>query len=97
MAELPKKIQLASQSRLAEVEALAPRFFREVLEYEYDDVLVTDKSDLRDFADVFGDRNSAVDSMLDRLESHYLIDARQLGNTRIVELLEFLQARGVAG
>ena len=96
MAELPKRIELASQSRLADVEALAPRFFREVLEYEYGDVLVTDESDLRDFADVFGDRDAAVDSMLDRLESHYLIDGRQLGSTRIVELLEFLQARGVA-
>jgi hypothetical protein len=61
MAEFPKRIELASQSRLAEVESLAPRFFREVLEYEYGDVLVTDESDLRDFADVFGDRDAAVE------------------------------------
>lgn len=97
MSNSPKRIELASQSRLAEVESLAPRFFREVVEYEYADVLVTDESDLRDFADVFGDRDAAVESMLDRLESHYLIDARQLGSTRIVALLEFLQARGVIG
>jgi hypothetical protein len=46
---------------------------------------------------VFGNRDAAVDSMLDRLESHYLIDGRKLGSTRIVELLEFLHTRGVVG
>lgn len=93
----PKKIELAVQERLAAVEHLAPRFFHEVLEYEYENCLVTDESDLRDFADVFGEREVQVAAMLDRLEVHYLIDSRAAKSTRIVELLEFLQSRGVTG
>jgi hypothetical protein len=35
--------------------------------------------------------------MLDRLEAHYLIDARVVDSTRVVDLLEFLQSQGVSG
>lgn len=92
-----KKFVLAPQTRLAAVEHLAPRFFREVLGYEFAECLITDESDLHDFADTFGDRNADVESMFDRLEAHYLIDARAAHSTRIVDLLEFLEGRGVTG
>lgn len=97
MSGKPKKIALASQRRLGAVEHLAPRFFHEVLGYEYEDCLVTDESDLHDFADLMGDREAEVAAMLDRLEAHYLIDGRAAKSTRIVNLLEFLESRGVAG
>lgn len=93
----PKRIELAAQRRLAAVEHLVARFFHEVLECDYEDCLVTDESDLRDFADVFGDREAEVAAMLGRLEAHYLIDGRTAKSTRIVDLLEFLQSRGVTG
>lgn len=83
-----------AQHRLGDVEDLAAPFFRDVLDFEYGECLVTDESDLRDLADGLGDRARAVEEMLDRVERHDLIDARVLGSTRIVELLEFLAARG---
>jgi hypothetical protein len=92
-----KKITFAPQDRLAAVEALAPRFFREVVGYEFAECLVTDESDLRDFTDAFGDHNAEVQAMLDRLEVHYLVDGRAAGSTRIIDLLEFLQVHGVTG
>lgn len=91
----PKKIVLASQNRLSAVEELAPRFFAEVLEMDYWECLITDESDLRDFTEFGTDASPAVERMLDRLEAHYLVDARVIGSTRIVQLLEFLQSRGV--
>jgi len=97
MPDHPRKVILGSQKRVAEVDHLADRFFREVLDLEYGECLVTDESDLLDFADLFGDRAAAVESMLDRLEAHYLIDARALGSTRIVELLSFLAEHSVRG
>jgi hypothetical protein len=97
MAGKPRKIELAPQTRLVAVEHLAPRFFHEVLECDYEDCLVTDESDLRDFADVFGHREVEVAAMLDRIEAHYLVDGRAAQSTRIIELLEFLQSRGVNG
>lgn len=80
---------------MAVVEHLAPRFFRAVLGYEYEECLITDESDLRDFVDVFGNHDAEIAAMLDRLEAHYFIDGRELGTTRIVDLLSFLQSRGV--
>lgn len=68
-----------------------------MLELDYEDSLVTDESDLRDFADVFSDHEAAVAAMLDRLEAHYVMDARAANSTRIVGLLEFLESRGVTG
>jgi hypothetical protein len=85
-----EKIEIASQNRLRAVEHLAPRFFQEVLGYDYKECLITDESDLTDFADAFGDRNLEVAVMLDRLEAHYLFDPRGATSTRIVDLLEFL-------
>lgn len=91
----PKKIVIASQERLSVVEELAPRFFAEVLEMDYWECLITDESDLRDFTGLGTDAGPSVERMLDRLEAHYLVDARVIGSTRIVQLLEFLQSRGV--
>lgn len=93
----PKKITFASQNRLSAVEELAPRFFAEVLEMDYWECLITDESDLGDFAEFGTDASPTVERMLDRLEAHYLMDARVIGSTRIVQLLEFLQSRGVTG
>ncbi len=93
----PKKIVFASRDRLSAVEELAPRFFAEVLEIDYGECLITDESDLRDFTEFGSEASPAVDRMLDRLEAHYLVDARIIGSTRIVQLLEFLQSRGVTG
>jgi hypothetical protein len=92
----PKKIELASQSRLEQVEDLAPRFFTEVLDYDYGECLVTDESDLRDFASVVDPIEPQVQEMLARFEAHYFV-AAPTGSTRIVDLLEFLRQRGVTG
>jgi hypothetical protein len=92
-----RQFDLAPQTRLAKVERLTPRFCHEVLQCDSEDCLITDESDLRDVAYVFGDRQDEVAAMLNRLERHYLIDGRLAKSTRIVELLEFLQLRGVAG
>jgi hypothetical protein len=95
MSPKPKRIECAPQSRLQAVEHLAPRFFREVLGWDYEECFVTDESDLYDFADLTGDRSVEVEGMFDRLESHYLMDGRRVNSTRIVDLLEFLAAQGV--
>jgi hypothetical protein len=52
-----KQIVLGPQARLEAVEHLAPRFFREVLEYDYADCLITDESDLLHFT-CAGGKNS---------------------------------------
>lgn len=95
MARIPKQFELASQSRLDAVAGLAPRFFREVVGWDYAEVLVTDESDLADFADTTGERRIEVAEMLDRMATHYRIDGRIVGSTRIVDLLEFLASHGV--
>jgi len=84
------RFELAPQDRMAAVEDLAPRFFREVVGWEYDEVLVSDESDLVDFADVTGDRKQEVQVMLSRFGSTYGLDPRAAKSTRIVDLLEFL-------
>jgi hypothetical protein len=93
--QIVRHVELAPQNRLDAVAHLAPRFFREVVGLDYADVLVTDDSDLRDFADTTGDRSAEVRVMLDRLERHYRVDGRVAGSTRIVALLEFLDASGI--
>jgi hypothetical protein len=90
MNHAPRHFELAQQNRLDAVAHLAPRFFREVVDWDYSDVLVTDESDLRDFADTTGNRDVEVAAMLNRIETHYRIDGRLAGSTRIVALLEFL-------
>ena len=92
-----KRIEFAPQDRLSAVEELAPRFFREVVDYDYEDCMISDESDLCDFTDAFGDREAGVQAMFDRLEAHYLIDGRAAESTGIVDLLEFLRDRGVTG
>lgn len=96
MSDDRNRIVLASQARLEAVEHLATRFFREVVGYDYAECLITDESDLLDFTGASGEKSKAeLEEMSDRLEAHYLIDGRELGSTRIVALLEFLQSRGV--
>src|SRR5438132_10490802 len=90
MADAPRHFELAPRDRLDAVAYLAPRFFREVVGWDRAEVLVTDESDLRDFANTTGNRDLEVATMLDRIETHYRIDGRLAGSTRIVELLEFL-------
>ncbi len=97
MLQSDRHFELASQRRFEAVAHLAPRFFREVIGWDYAEVLVTDESDLRDFADTTGDRDLEVAEMLDRIATHYRIDGRLAGSTRIVELLELLAANGVTG
>ena len=57
-------------------------------------MLVTDESDLRDFADLTGDRSAEFAGMLDRMAAHYSVDARLAKSTRIVDLLEWLASNG---
>jgi len=92
-----RQFERAPQERLAAVSHLAPRFFRDVVGWDYAEVLVTDESDLSDFADVTDDRRAQVSEMLDRMAAHYGVDGRSVGSTRVVELLEFLAARGTQG
>lgn len=100
MPDTPRErnVELASQERLARVEHLAPRFFREVLGWEYDEVLVTDESDLRDFADATApqhERMAEIETFFARMNEEYFVDGRSAGSTRIVDLLELLRAHGV--
>jgi len=93
-----KKIEFAPQDRMTAVEPLAPRFFEEVVGYDYWECLVTDESDLWDFASVVSDdRGAEVDEILDRMDQHYFVESRGVGSTRIVDLLEFLARSGVTG
>ena len=96
MSDQPKKFTLAPQVRLETGEHLAPRFFHEVLNLDYAECLTTDESDLLDYTDSSGDDRVEAEAFLDRFESHYLIDGRGAKSTRIVDLLEFLQSRGVS-
>jgi len=80
----PKEITLAPQDRLATVEHLAPRFFREVLRRDHMEHLVADGSDLYDFAE---DEVNTVETMLDRMRAHYFIDGGEANSTRVRELL----------
>jgi hypothetical protein len=89
-SEERKRFELAPQDRMAGVEDLAPRFFREVVGWEYDEVLVTDESELSDFADVTADRKREVQVMLRRMESTYGLAPTAAKSTRIIDLLEFL-------
>ena len=91
----PRTIELASRDRLKHVEHLAPRFFREILGVDYEECLVTDESDLRDFMASEGSSRDRISVTLDRVESHYFIDCRNVGSTRIVAVLEFLASSGV--
>lgn len=95
MRDIPERFELAPQARLDAVEHLAPRFFREVIGWAYEDCLVTDESDLYDFTDLTGDQVAEAARMLDRMEAYYAIDGRAANSTRIVELLQLLSQRGV--
>ena len=94
MPEKTRRFESAPQDRLEGVGHLAPRFFRDVVGWDYGEVLVTDESDLRDFADLTGDRNAEVAGMLDRMAAHYSVDGRLAKSTLIVDLLEFLASNG---
>ena len=92
-----KRITFAPQNRLSQIENLAPRFFQEVLGRDYTECLITDESHLSDFANTFAGRAAAaaeVEAFFVALDAHYHIDGRSVG-TGIVDLLEFLNSRGV--
>ena len=97
MVHMPRHFELAARNRLDAVARLAPRFFREVVGWDYAEVLVTDESDLRDFADTTGNRDSQIAAMLDRIVTHYRVDGRLASTTRIGGLLEFLASNGATG
>ena len=93
-----RRVELAPQARLKRVEHLAPRFFREVLSLDPEDCLVTDESDLSDFATATAsreERRAEVEGFLSRMCAHYLVDGRGAPSTRIVDLLELLEAHGI--
>ena len=90
MPEKTRRFEFAPRDRLEAVRHLAPRFFHDVVGWDYEEVLVTDESDLRDFADLTGDRSAEVAGMLDRMAAHYSVDGRLAKSTLIVDLLEFL-------
>jgi len=94
MARIRRHFELASQNRLDAVVDLAPQFFREVVGWDYVEVLVTDECDLGDFANTTGVRDSEVAEMLARMARHYRVTGRP-DSTRIVDLLEFLALNGV--
>lgn len=99
MVSTSMRFEQAPQDRLSRVEHLAPRFFREVLEWDYDECLVTDDSMLSDFATATAplpERRAEVEAFLTRMQAHYLIDGRSRGSLLIVDLLECLQANGVS-
>ena len=96
MPDQPKRFTIAPHVRLETVAHLAPRFFREVLNLDYAEYLTTDESDLQDYTAPFGDHREEVEVLLDRFEAHYLLDGRVARSTRIVDLLAFLQSRGVS-
>jgi len=52
--------------------------------------MITDLSDLYDILDA-----AKVESALDRMDQHYLVDSRAIDSTTIVDLLELLRERGV--
>jgi hypothetical protein len=93
-----KKIEFAPQDRMTALEPLAPRFFEEVVGYDFRECLVTDESDLWDFVSYgVADREAEVAEMLDRMDRHYFVESRKVGSTRIVDLLEHLARSGVTG
>jgi hypothetical protein len=93
----PTRFECAPQDRLARVDYLAPRFFREVLGWEYEECLVTDDSDLSDYATATAGREehrAEVESFLTKMQAHYLL-TDPATSTRIVGLLELLVRKGV--
>lgn len=97
MVHAVRHFEFGPRNRIEAVAHLAPRFFREVVGWDYAEVLVTDESDLRDFADTTGNRDVEVAEMLDRMATHYHVDGRLAGSTRIAELLELLASNGITG
>ena len=87
-----KRIEFALGSRFDRVEYLAPRFFREILRMDYDNVIfVSDLSDIRDFP-----AGKDVVAVLRRFEEHYFLDPSRAESTHIVHLLELLDRNGVS-
>lgn len=96
---MPRKpIRFASDDRLSAVEHLAPRFFADVMDFDYDNCMITDESCIGDFvSNADGQGRAKVLAMLDRVAEHYFVDVRHLETDNIVELLEYLDRHGVTG
>jgi hypothetical protein len=86
-----KRIELAPQTRLKDLEYLAPRLFAEVLGLRYEECLVTDESDLLDFLG----EDEPIEDLLRKFTAHYFVDAAEASSTRILDLLELLRERGI--
>ena len=85
------RFEPAPTDRLSQVEHLAPRFFREILGWDYGECFVTDESALSDFVTVTDpppQRRAAVEGFLVRIEEHYFLPGKGPGSTRIVDILD---------
>ena len=73
------KITVAPSDRIDALEFIAVKFFREILDEEFEDCLITDESDLRHFDD--------AGPLFTRIEQVYGIDVRDTGGN-IAAILE---------
>lgn len=77
------KFVLAPTARIDRFQDFAREFFSEILETSFDDCLVTDESDLRDFV-----TDETPDDYKQRFREHYGFELDEIGGTRIVDVLE---------
>jgi hypothetical protein len=76
-----EKFILASQKRIRALEEPAPKFFREILEFDYEDCLVTDESQWFDFA---------IDAatVVARVQRVYGVNVQDVESGSIIDTLE---------
>ena len=77
------KFALAPTARIDRLHEFARELFSEILEMSFDDCLVTDESDLRDFI-----TDETPDDYEQRFSEYYGFDLAEIGGTRIVDVLE---------
>lgn len=80
-------IEFAPADRMAALEDVAPKFFREVLEMDYGECVVTDESSLWDFH-----AEADYDRLLRKIEEVYGADARDIESGSLADILERLRA-----
>ncbi len=77
------QFELAPTTRIDHLQDLARELFSEILEMSFDDCLVTDELELRDFL-----TDEMPDDYEQRFSESYGFDLNAIGGTRIVEILE---------
>lgn len=87
----PKIVRLGDRSRFERVKHLAPRLFDEVLPVPWGRVCFV--SNVAEVGDFIFDSNH--EEFYARFEACYGLDARVIGSTYIVDILEYLQSQGV--